>query len=96
MTRSYSKLVASAVAALSLGAAAGCQAIAYPFIVFGEEPTVKVPAEYGKLAGKKVAIVVWADNETLMDYPFVRFEVASWVAQTLKAHAQNKKNKAAG
>lgn len=62
----------------------GCTWIAAPFLMWGQEPTKTVPAEYPYLAEKRVAIVVWADNYTLMEYPFVRLELSEFVAAAMK------------
>lgn len=63
----------------------GCQWLAAPWLMWGPEPTKDVPAEYPYLADKRVAIVVWADNYTLLEYPFVRLEVSEHVREALKA-----------
>lgn len=67
-------------ALLMTGAIAGCQAMAFPFLMWGAEPTKDVPAEYPYLAGKKVAIFVWAEPDTLFEFPFVQLEVSEHVA----------------
>lgn len=43
----------------------------------------KVPAEFDKLSGKRTAIVVWAAQETLFDYPHVRMELALHIADRI-------------
>lgn len=62
---------------------AGCKLIAAPFLMWGDEPTQKVPAKYPYLDGKKICIVVWAEQATLFEYPNVRFELSEWVSSEL-------------
>ncbi|MFN0138124.1 MAG: hypothetical protein ACKVS9_18625 [Phycisphaerae bacterium] len=68
-----------------LSMSAGCQMIAAPFLMWGPEPTKSVPAEYPYLTDKRVAVVVWADNYTLLEYPFVRLEISEHIRESLKA-----------
>lgn len=63
----------------------GCQAIAAPWIMTGEEPTKRVKAQFPHLKGKKVAILVWADSDTRFEYPFVRLELAEHVKSELES-----------
>lgn len=67
---------------------AGCQSLAIPFLLWGPEPTRTIPAEYPYLEGRKVAIVVWADRDTLFEYPFVQLEVSEHVSVPLKANVR--------
>jgi hypothetical protein len=69
---------------LTLSALAGCKAIALPFMMWGEEPTKLVPAESKALDGKKTCIAVWADSDTLFEFPNARLEIASFVEEALK------------
>jgi len=70
--------------ALLLVGLCSCQALLYPIIATAPDPTKKVAAEFGRLAGHRVAIVVWADQGTLFEYPYIRFELAEYVAYHLK------------
>lgn len=63
----------------SLGS--GCKLLT-PFIFVGEHKK-KVVAEFDKLPGHRVAILVWADRSTLYDYPFVRLELASYLVDKM-------------
>lgn len=74
------------VAILACGAAcaAGCKYVAAPFIMWGDEPTKSVQAEFTNLTGKRVAIVIWSDMDTLFEYPNVRLELSSYVERALK------------
>lgn len=69
------------VAAVSF--AAGCNFLV-PFMFIGEHKR-SVPPEFDKLAGKRVAVLVWAEPVTLFDYPHVRLELASYVADKIAA-----------
>jgi hypothetical protein len=62
----------------------GCNLVSLPFVLFAPEPTKKVNAEYAHLKGKKVLILVWAEQATLYEYPHVQLEVASAVRYSLK------------
>lgn len=55
-----------------------------PLIFIGEHKK-QVAAEFDKLAGRRVAVLVWVDASTLFDYPHARFELASYVADKLAA-----------
>jgi hypothetical protein len=60
----------------------GCKVIA----LWGREPTREIPAEFPYLEGKKVCMLVWADSETLFEYPDVQLEVSEHVAGAMKSH----------
>jgi hypothetical protein len=55
-----------------------------PFVVLSEH-TKKVSPEFDKLAGKRVAVLVWTEPATLFDYPHVRFELATYIGDKLYA-----------
>lgn len=55
-----------------------------PMAVIGVQKQ-KYPAEFDKLAGSKVAILVWTDPSTLFDYPYARLEMATYVGDKLHA-----------
>lgn len=71
----------------------GCQWFAAPFLLWGEEPTRSVPAEYPYLTGKKVLILVWADTDTLFEYPQVQLEVSEHVAAAITSADELAKKK---
>ena len=54
-------------------------------LVFVGEHRKKVSPEFDKLANKRVAILVWTEAATLFDYPFARFELATYVGDKLFA-----------
>jgi hypothetical protein len=62
----------------------GCQAMALPWLLFGEEPTKTVPAEFPHLHNQKVAILVWADSDTLFEFQHVQYELSEFVASAMK------------
>jgi hypothetical protein len=62
---------------------AGCNWLV-PIGVLTAPRTEKVPAEFDKLAGSKALILVWAEPDTLFDYPNVRLEVNEHVAAQIK------------
>ncbi|HEY3242333.1 MAG TPA: hypothetical protein VGM03_03195, partial [Phycisphaerae bacterium] len=61
-----------------------------PLVMMGEHKR-KVPAEFTKLTGQNVLILVWAQPETLFDYPYVRVETASHIRDKLAAELQTRK-----
>lgn len=65
---------------LLLLSTAGCNWLK-PIIFMGEHQR-KVTAEFDKLSGHKVALLVWTPPETITDFPFARVE--------LSAHIQDK------
>jgi len=77
------RIAAGGLALLWVGLCS-CQALLYPIIATAPDPTKKVAAEFGRLAGHRVAIVVWADQGTLFEYPYIRFELAEYLAYHLK------------
>lgn len=72
--------------AILLGASmgTGCNLISLPFVLFAPEPTKKVSAEFTHLKGKRVLILVWAEQATLYEYQHVQVEIASHVRYYLK------------
>lgn len=64
-------------------AACGCNLLT-PLIFIGEHKR-KVPAEFDKLQGKRVLVLVWAEPETLFDYPNVRIELMSYAGDKIRA-----------
>lgn len=71
-------LAAVLVGAVVLG---GCSWLT-PLIYMGQHKE-EVYAEFNKLSGKTVAVAVWADQETLFDYPHVRMELGLHIADRL-------------
>lgn len=69
--------------AAGIALTSGCKLLGAPFLLWGPEPTKLVPAEYPYLENKRVAIVVWADSDTLFEFPHVRFELGAFVEEAL-------------
>ncbi len=87
MRRAWRGLMAVLLVA-PLGLLVGCQALAAPFLMWGPEPTKDVPAEYPYLAGKKVCVLVWADIETLLQYPNVPLELSEYIRVALEPNVK--------
>jgi len=67
----------------------GCNLLT-PLIFVGAHKKTVAP-EFDKLAGKRVAVLVWVDETTLFDYPFARFELASYVSDKLYSETSQRK-----
>ncbi len=74
------------LASLGLLAATGCQAMALPWLMWGDPPTKLVPAEYPYLRDKSICVVVWADMDTMFSYPHVQLELSEHVARAMQTH----------
>ncbi len=68
---------------IAIAALCGCNWLV-PFIFVGEHKRT-VPAEFNKLEGKRALVLVWAEPATLYDYPHVRIELATYVADKIRA-----------
>ncbi|MEE9296095.1 MAG: hypothetical protein V3W34_14200 [Phycisphaerae bacterium] len=75
--------IRSALVILAAGAVTGCNLL-LPFIFVGEHKRT-VPAEFHKLEGKRTLVMVWAQQATLFDYPHIRLELATYVADNIAA-----------
>lgn len=64
----------------------GCNLL-LPFALMTEHRQ-KVPAEFSKLDGKNVLVLMWTQPETLFDYPHVRLELSTYVADRVRADVQ--------
>ncbi len=73
-------LLVLCIAAVS---AAGCNWLV-PLIFVGEHQRT-VPAEFSKLAGKRTVVLVWAEPATLFDYPHIRLELSTYIAEKIRA-----------
>ena len=76
--RSWSCLIV----AVSAGVASLSCNLLMPLAVLGEQRK-KVSPEFDKLAGKRVAVLLWTAPATLFDYPHMRFELATYVGDKL-------------
>lgn len=53
-----------------------------PLVFLGDHKK-KITAEYDKLSGRRVAVLVWTEAGTLFDYPFARLELATFLSDKL-------------
>lgn len=67
-----------------LTALSGCKLLYVGAAMWGQEPTREVRAEYPYLAGKKLCTLIWADGDTLFQYPHLQLELAEFVNQALE------------
>ncbi|MFH1746925.1 MAG: hypothetical protein ABIG44_07755 [Planctomycetota bacterium] len=89
VTRNIHPGICCLLVGLLLVLAPGCKFLAMPIIMWGAEPTKKVPAEYPYLSGKKACILVWAEPFTMFEYPRVQLELSEYVRVKLEQHVQN-------
>lgn len=82
------RCVSLVAAGLLLVAGGGCRWFAAPFLLWHQEPTKTVSAEYPHLAGKKVAIVVWADMDTLFEFPHIQLEISEHVRYAMQPNIE--------
>ncbi|MCH7701404.1 MAG: hypothetical protein IID37_06925 [Planctomycetes bacterium] len=75
---------ATAVAGLALTVVTltGCTYL-IPLFMLGEHKRT-IPAEYDGLRNSRTMVLVWAGQETLFDYPYVRLELATYIADKLR------------
>ncbi len=71
------------VVLLLLPMTAACNLLT-PLIFVGEHKK-KVSPEFDKLANGRVAVLVWTDQSTLFDFPYARFELATYIGDKLSA-----------
>jgi len=68
----------------------GCSKVGYLlYLIAPGEQTVKVPAEFDGLPGGSVAIVIYADQSTQYEYPYVRLELSSLIASEMKKNVKD-------
>lgn len=79
---------ARAAVLLLVAAAAGCQ---LPYFLMPKEPKRKVAAEYDKLVGRNIAIVVWTDQATLDEDYMARYRIADQIRYHLSRAIKNVK-----
>jgi len=77
-------LIAAAVSQL-----AGCSTLGYLLYLVAPNPTETVAAEFDDLDNHRVAIVIFADQQVLYEYPFVRLTLATTVSSELRRHLEN-------
>jgi hypothetical protein len=72
-------LLRAALLGVLLSALTGCAFFRGAVLLWGQEPTKKVPAEYPYLTDKKVCILVWAEPYTMFEYRWVQLDVSEHV-----------------
>jgi hypothetical protein len=87
-SRFANRPLALLLASFALLGTSGCRWFAAPFLMWHKEPTKVVPAEYPHLAGKKVAIVVWADMDTLFEFPHIQLELSEHVRYAMQPNIE--------
>lgn len=65
--------------------AAGCNLLV-PAAVVMSPPTRKVPPEFARLSGHRVAVFVWVPPATMTVYPYARYDLARYVGDALARH----------
>lgn len=50
--------------------------------------TKNVAPEYDKLPNHKVLIMLWAEPETLYDYPYIRYELSEYIGDKIRANVK--------
>jgi len=76
-------------AVLLVSSLLGCNLLT-PLIFVGEHRK-KILPEFDKLAGHRVAILVWTEPATQFDYPHTRLELATYVSDKLATEMQERK-----
>jgi len=84
----WRKLGSGTALTAALAMTVGCNWLV-PMGVMTAPRTEKVPAEFDKLPGSKTVILVWAEPDTLFDYPNVRLELNSYIAAQVKSRLSN-------
>lgn len=78
--------------AMALIAVPACNLLV-PIALVGKHTRTVLP-EFDKLPGKRVAVLVWTDPATLFDYPYARFELATYVSDKLRMELAERKQQA--
>ncbi len=66
----------------------GCNLI-IPGVILMGPPTKKVDAEFARLSGKRVVVLVWAAPGLLSKYPYARYDIAKYVADELRSEIED-------
>ncbi|MCE5279632.1 MAG: hypothetical protein ABFD92_09430 [Planctomycetaceae bacterium] len=86
MNRHVCKTVSAWAALAMLIACGGCTNFRDMMLYsFAKAPIKTVPAEFDKFSGKRVAVVIFADQAVQYEYPMARLELATVVAQEIRA-----------
>lgn len=90
--RRWLRAAVVALLAAPLLALAGCQALGIAAAAMPE----RVDARYEGLKDQKVAVMVWADDGVLADFPNLRLDIAQGVQRRLQEAQKNKKREVEG
>lgn len=82
MRRNVAATVAATIGVLGL---VGACNLLLPAAVLMDPPTKTVPAEFARLGGRQVLVLVWARPATLAVFPFARYDTARHVCSKLRA-----------
>jgi len=83
----FKKLLIMFLTALSFSG--GCSAVGYlGYLIAPEGMTKTVEPEYKELPGKKVAVVIFAEQDVLYEYPLVRYELGSAINDQFKKNVE--------
>jgi len=63
-----------------------------PLIFIGEHKKA-ISAEFDKLTNSRTAVLVWTDPSTMFDYPYARFELATYIGDKLLAELTQREQK---
>ena len=70
-------------------AAGGCNYLGYLlYLIAPAGPSETVPAAFDRLAGKKVAVLVFTDEAVQIDYPYARWTISRMVEAELQKHVK--------
>ncbi len=83
--------LACGLLAAALPLLTGCEMFMFHNLMWGDEPTKRVPAEYKYLSNQTICIVVRAEPETIFEYPHVQWEVADHIRVALEANVKGLK-----
>jgi len=67
---------------LTVMVSSGCTYL-IPLFMIGEHKQT-IPAEYDGLRNSRTMVLVWAGQETLFDYPYIRLELATFISDQLR------------
>ncbi|MCE5327019.1 MAG: hypothetical protein LLG01_11470 [Planctomycetaceae bacterium] len=78
--------ICAAVAACVMASCGGCTNVRdFTLYSMAKAPVKTVHAEFDKLEGKRVAVVIFADQAVQYEYPMARLELATVVAEEIRA-----------
>jgi hypothetical protein len=87
MRRRRTAAVAIGLAVTACGLVSGCNWLV-PLTLMQEHKR-KIPPEFNRLESKRALVLVWAEPETLFDYPRVRLDLASYVSDKIATEVKD-------